>query len=60
MLAAPGFGEVAGGAGGPAMTITGDPGELTLFFAGRKDVARLEFGGDEASAAALRSKRFSI
>jgi uncharacterized protein (TIGR03085 family) len=60
VLTAPGFGEVACGAGGPAMTITGDPGELTLFFAGRKDAARLEFGGDEASVASLRSKRFSI
>ena len=42
------------------MTITGDPGELTLFFAGRKDVARLEFGGDETAVATLRDKRFAL
>jgi uncharacterized protein (TIGR03085 family) len=59
-ISAPGFGEIAVGAGGPAMTITGDPGELTLFFGGRKDVARLEFGGDEASVAKLRGRRFAI
>lgn len=41
---------------GPAVTVTGAPGELLLFIAGR-DQARVEFTGDESAVAALRSAR---
>ncbi|MBU8808015.1 TIGR03085 family metal-binding protein [Mycolicibacterium goodii] len=41
---------------GPAVTVTGEPGELLLFVAGREQT-RVEFTGDESSVAALRSAR---
>ncbi|AWT51766.1 TIGR03085 family metal-binding protein [Mycolicibacterium smegmatis] len=41
---------------GPAVTVTGAPGELLLFVAGR-DQVRVEFTGDENSIAALRAAR---
>ncbi len=38
------------------MTVTGEPGELLLFAAGREP-ARVEFSGDDDAAAALRASR---
>ena len=40
---------------GPRLRIAGDPGELTLFGAGRQEVARVEITGDAELAAQLRS-----
>lgn len=39
---------------GPRLTLVGDPGELTMFGAGRQEAARVEISGDEALAAQLR------
>ncbi|MEV0095639.1 TIGR03085 family metal-binding protein [Streptomyces sp. NPDC050738] len=43
--------------GAPVVTVTGEPGELTLFVYGRQDAARVELDGDkDASAKALEAK----
>ncbi|MCV7285232.1 TIGR03085 family protein [Mycolicibacterium wolinskyi] len=39
---------------GPAVTVTGEPGELLMFAAGREQ-ARVTFGGPDDAVAALRS-----
>jgi uncharacterized protein (TIGR03085 family) len=39
---------------GPRLLLTGDPGELTMFGAGRQGAARVEIAGDEQLAAQLR------
>ena len=41
---------------GPEVTVTGDPGELLLFAAGREP-ARVTFSGDDGAVAALRAAR---
>lgn len=41
---------------GPEVTVTGDPGELLMFAAGREQ-ARVTFSGDDDAVAALRSAR---
>ena len=57
-LAAEGFGEVVGGAGGPAVRVTGDPGELLLLASGRPAVARVEATGDPELATRIIQPRF--
>ena len=39
---------------GPAVTVTGEPGELLMFISGR-DQAKLTFSGDDAAVSAVRS-----
>jgi uncharacterized protein (TIGR03085 family) len=45
---------------GPRLTLTGDPGELTMFGAGRQGAARVEISGDAALAAQLRSASLGV
>ena len=45
---------------GPRLVLTGDPGELTMFGAGRQGAARLEIAGDETFAAQLRAASLGI
>jgi uncharacterized protein (TIGR03085 family) len=45
---------------GPLLTLAGDPGELTMFGAGRQGAARVEISGDAALAAQLRSASLGI
>lgn len=45
---------------GPRLTLTGDPGELTMFAAGRQGAARVEISGDAALAAQLRSASLGV
>jgi uncharacterized protein (TIGR03085 family) len=45
---------------GPRLTLTGDPGELTLFGAGRQGAARVEISGDETLAAQLRAASLGV
>jgi uncharacterized protein (TIGR03085 family) len=47
-LEAPGFGVVQVGDGHPNATLTGAPGELTLFLSGRQRVAEVDVTGDES------------
>ncbi|MFC4610250.1 TIGR03085 family metal-binding protein [Streptomyces maoxianensis] len=39
--------------GAPVVTVTGEPGELTMFAFGRQDVARVELEGDKDAIARL-------
>jgi uncharacterized protein (TIGR03085 family) len=45
---------------GPRLTLTGDPGELTMFGAGRQGAARVEISGDASLAAQLRSASLGV
>jgi uncharacterized protein (TIGR03085 family) len=45
---------------GPRLTLSGDPGELTMFGAGRQEAARVEISGDAALAAQLRGASLGI
>ena len=54
------YGAVTGGAGGARVTVSGDPGELTLFLSGRQAAARVALDGDEAAAARLSTARLGI
>jgi uncharacterized protein (TIGR03085 family) len=57
---APGFGTAAGGAGGPAVTLTGDPGELTLFLSGRQEAARVSVDGPPELVSRLCRARLGV
>ena len=45
---------------GPRLTVAGDPGELTMFGAGRQDASRVEIRGDAALAAQLRAASLGV
>jgi len=45
---------------GPHLAIEGDPGELTLFGAGRQGATRVEIRGDPELAARARTESFGI
>jgi uncharacterized protein (TIGR03085 family) len=45
---------------GPTLTLAGDPGELTMFGAGRQGAARVEITGDAALAAQLRAAPLGV
>ncbi|HLL65949.1 MAG TPA: TIGR03085 family metal-binding protein [Micromonosporaceae bacterium] len=59
-LVAPGRPPARGGAGGPAVEIRGDPGELLLFCSGRQQAARVEFDGPADVVARLRDARLGL
>lgn len=58
-ITSPGHGSKESGSG-PRLTVAGDPGELTLFTAGRQRVARVEISGDAELAARLRDASLGI
>ena len=45
---------------GPRLTVAGDPGELTMFGAGRQRAARVEISGDAELAAQLRAASLGV
>jgi hypothetical protein len=45
---------------GPRLTLAGDPGELTMFGAGRQAASRVEISGDETLADRLRAAPLGI
>jgi uncharacterized protein (TIGR03085 family) len=57
-LRAPGFGEVTIGGDVPQATLTGDPGELTLFLSGRQRASKVAIEGSPEIAEKLRTARF--
>jgi hypothetical protein len=59
-VAAPGHGSRATGRGGPAVTVSGEPGELLLFLFGRQAHARVELTGPEEITARMRTARYGI
>jgi uncharacterized protein (TIGR03085 family) len=46
--------------GTPAVTVTGAPGELTLWIAGRRPAARVQVDGDEDCVARLSKARWGL
>jgi uncharacterized protein (TIGR03085 family) len=58
-LSAPGLPTKEHGTG-PRLVVAGDPGELTLFGAGRQGVARVEIAGDAELAAQLRAADLGV
>jgi uncharacterized protein (TIGR03085 family) len=59
-VVAPGHGEVTSGNGEPAVTVTGDPGELVLFFFGRQRATRVEVTGDDTLVNKLNAARLGV
>jgi uncharacterized protein (TIGR03085 family) len=60
LLRAPGFGEIKVGGDDPQVTLTGDPGELTLFVSGRQQASRVEIDGPPALVEKLRTARLGL
>ena len=59
VLASPGLPEKEGGTG-RRVVVTGDPGELTMFGAGRQGATRVEITGDAEVAAQLRTASLGV
>src|ERR1700722_799711 len=59
VLTSPGRAEKRSGTG-PVLTLAGDPGELTMFGAGRQGSARVEISGDPALANQLRAAALGV
>ncbi len=59
VLASPGR-EAKRGGSGTVVTVTGDPGELTMFGAGRQQASRVEITGDATLAAQLRAASLGV
>jgi uncharacterized protein (TIGR03085 family) len=59
VLASPGLPEKEGGTG-RRVVVTGDPGELTMFGAGRQGAAKVEITGDAELAAQLRTASLGV
>ena len=59
VLASPGRPEKEGGTG-QRVVLTGDPGELTMFGAGRQGAAKVEITGDAELAAQLRTASLGV
>jgi uncharacterized protein (TIGR03085 family) len=59
VITSPGRADKESGTG-PRLTLAGDPGELTMFGAGRQGAARVEISGDEALAVRLRTASLGI
>jgi hypothetical protein len=59
-IESPGFGEARTGRGVEEVRVSGDPGELALFFAGRQRAARVELTGPPALTDWLRSLRIGL
>jgi hypothetical protein len=59
-LASPGYPSVAAGAGGPEVTVTGDPGELMLFFSGRQRATTVDIDGPADLVERLRTANFAL
>ncbi|MCA2212351.1 TIGR03085 family metal-binding protein [Jidongwangia harbinensis] len=60
LVRAPGVGELAIGGDDPRATLTGDPGELTMFVSGRQRAARVTIDGEPDAVERLRTARLGI
>jgi uncharacterized protein (TIGR03085 family) len=59
VIASPGRADKERGTG-PRLTLAGDPGELTMFGAGRQGSAEVEISGDASLAAQLRGASLGV
>jgi uncharacterized protein (TIGR03085 family) len=57
---APGHGTFTVGDGEPSVVVTGDPGELLLFFFGRQRATNVDVTGDNDVANRLLGARFGV
>ncbi|MCE4944506.1 MULTISPECIES: TIGR03085 family metal-binding protein [Streptomyces] len=46
--------------GAPVVTVTGEPGELTMFAFGRLDAAKVELDGEQDAVAKLRAAKLGV
>jgi len=60
VVRAPGLGEVTVGDGSSATTITGDPGELVLFFSGRQRATRVDISASPEIEQRLRTGNIGL
>jgi uncharacterized protein (TIGR03085 family) len=59
VITSPGRAEKVRGTG-PLLTVAGEPGELTMFGAGRQRATRVEISGDPSLAAQLRAASLGV
>lgn len=59
-VTASGLPPISGGRGGPAVTLSGEPGELLLFLFGRQPHAHVELTGPEPITARMRTAGYGI
>src|SRR5271155_4541281 len=59
VITSPGRADKESGTG-PRLTLAGDPGELTMFGAGRQGAARVDISGEASLTAQLRAARLGI
>jgi uncharacterized protein (TIGR03085 family) len=59
-IEAPGFGETGAGSGVEEVRVSGDPGELALFFTGRQRAARVQLTGPPAHTDWLQRIRMGL
>jgi uncharacterized protein (TIGR03085 family) len=59
VITSPGRAEKRSGTG-PTLTLAGDPGELTMFGAGRQRAARVDISGDAALVEQLRNAKLGV
>jgi uncharacterized protein (TIGR03085 family) len=59
VITSPGRADKEGGTG-PLLTLAGDPGELTMFAAGRQRAARVEINGEPGLASRLRTAPLGV
>ena len=59
LITSPGRADKEAGTG-PRLTVAGEPGELTMFGAGRQGAARVEINGDVELAAQLRAASLGV
>src|SRR5262249_3900784 len=59
-IASPGRESVTAGGGEATLTVTGDAGELTMFFSGRQRAARVTVDGPDELADRLRRARLGV
>ena len=59
VITSPGRAEKERGTG-PRLILAGDPGELTMFCAGRQEATRVEINGDDELAGQLRTASLGV
>jgi uncharacterized protein (TIGR03085 family) len=59
-IEAPGYGQIKAGAGGPELSLAGEPGELALFLGGRQAHSRVTLYGPDDLVTRLRTARLGV
>lgn len=59
-IVSPGYPPISAGLGGPTIRVTGEPGEVALFFSGRQGAAYVDVDGPADLAGRLRTARLGV